>query len=215
MQTCLIQNGSGKSTEEEPDTGTESAGAESVLRMVGRAEEAKCGDGLPGGQGKAGAAGGDEKLLTCLRRDFFLICGYDAGSPEYVQAEGSALGVEPDSVPNIITLQRETCRGLGTDQQGVGMGSGIVQDVGGNTPLCSGLPEGTALTVYNDGTIKSNRNQNICLAFTVADVEAEYQKLLAMGAEIIEKPTKRPWGATNMSFYDPDRNVVYFRSFAE
>lgn len=36
---------------------------------------------------------------------------------------------------------------------------------------------------------------------------------LDLGAEIIEKPTVRPWGATNMSFYDPDRNVIYLRSF--
>jgi hypothetical protein len=32
---------------------------------------------------------------------------------------------------------------------------------------------------------------------------------LAMGVEIIEKPTKRLWGAINMSFYDLDRNVIY------
>ena len=77
------------------------------------------------------------------------------------------------------------------------------------------ISEETQFTIYNDGSKKNNDNQNICLAFTVDNVDAEYQKLLAMGAEIIEKPVKRPWGATNMSFYDPDRNVVYFRSFAE
>ena len=46
------------------------------------------------------------------------------------------------------------------------------------------------------------------------DIDVEYQKLLAMGVEIIEKPTKRPWGAINMSFYDTDRNIIYFRSFS-
>ena len=75
------------------------------------------------------------------------------------------------------------------------------------------LTEETALTVYNDGTFKNNQNQNICLAFTVDDMEKAYQKVLAMGAEILEAPTKRPWGAINMSFYDPDHNVIYFRSF--
>ena len=75
------------------------------------------------------------------------------------------------------------------------------------------LSEETQLTIYNDGSKKNNNNRNICLAFTVDDVNAEYQKLLVMGAEIIEKPVKRPWGATNMSFYDPDGNVIYFRSF--
>lgn len=75
------------------------------------------------------------------------------------------------------------------------------------------IGEGTMLTIYNDGSVKNNANQNMCIAFTVEDMEREYQRVLALGAEIIEKPTKRPWGAVNMSFYDPDRNIVYLRSF--
>ncbi len=77
------------------------------------------------------------------------------------------------------------------------------------------IAEETMLTIYNDGTEKNNRNQNICLAFTVNDIDAEYQKVLALGAKIIEPPTKRPWGAVSMSFYDPDNNVIYLRSFAK
>lgn len=75
------------------------------------------------------------------------------------------------------------------------------------------ISEETTLTVYNDGSIKNNQNQNICLAFTVNDIEKEYKKILSMGARIIEKPTKRPWGAINMSFYDPDNNMIFFRCF--
>ena len=75
------------------------------------------------------------------------------------------------------------------------------------------ISEGTTLTVYNDGTVKNNQNQNICLAFTVEDIEKGYRKVQALGARIIEPPTKRPWGAVNMSFYDPDNNVVYLRQF--
>ncbi len=75
------------------------------------------------------------------------------------------------------------------------------------------ISEETMLTIYNDGMHKNNSNQNMCLAFTVDDINKEYQKLLAFGVEIIEKPTLRPWGAINMSFYDPDRNVIYLRSF--
>ena len=71
----------------------------------------------------------------------------------------------------------------------------------------------TALAVYNDGSEKNNQNQNICLAFTVDDIDKEYEKLLSLGARIIEPPAKRPWGAVNMSFYDPDNNIVYLRSF--
>lgn len=77
------------------------------------------------------------------------------------------------------------------------------------------ISEETMLTIYNDGTEKNNQNQNICLAFTVDDIESEYKKVLALGAEIIEPPTKRPWGAVNMSFYDPDNNIIYLRSFSE
>lgn len=73
--------------------------------------------------------------------------------------------------------------------------------------------EETQFTIYNDGSYKNNNNQNISLAFTVNDIDVKYQKLLAMGVEVIEKPTQRPWGAVNMSFCDPDRNIIYFRSF--
>ena len=54
------------------------------------------------------------------------------------------------------------------------------------------LSEGTTLTIYNDGTVKNNLNQNICLAFTVDDIDREYKKVLALGARIHEPPTKRP-----------------------
>ena len=77
------------------------------------------------------------------------------------------------------------------------------------------LSEETALTIYNDGTEKNNRNQNICLAFTVDDIDREYEKVQALGAKIIEPPARRPWGAVNMSFYDPDHNMIFFRSFPE
>ena len=75
------------------------------------------------------------------------------------------------------------------------------------------IAEETALAIYNDGTEKNNQNRNICLAFTVDDIDREYEKVRALGAEIIEPPTRRPWGAVNMSFYDLDNNMIFFRSF--
>jgi predicted enzyme related to lactoylglutathione lyase len=75
------------------------------------------------------------------------------------------------------------------------------------------LAEETMLTIYNDGSVKNNKNQNICLAFTVNDIDAEYEKLVKLGAEIIEESKLRPCGTKNMSFHDPDKNVIYFRSF--
>ncbi len=74
------------------------------------------------------------------------------------------------------------------------------------------LTEGTTLTVYNNGRVKNNQNQNISLAFTVDDIDEEYRRLLDLGIHIIDGPILQPWGAKNMHFRDPDGNHIYFRS---
>ncbi|MDR2942912.1 MAG: VOC family protein [Treponema sp.] len=74
------------------------------------------------------------------------------------------------------------------------------------------LTEGVGLTVYNNGKYKNNNNENICLAFTVDNVDEEYNRLLKIGVKIIEPPKIQPWGAKNMHFIDPDGNHIYFRS---
>lgn len=75
------------------------------------------------------------------------------------------------------------------------------------------ITEGATLTIFNDGTPKNNQNQNISLAFTVEDVDLEYQRLLNLGVIFINPPKIQPWGAKNMRFCDPDGNNIYFRSF--
>jgi len=77
------------------------------------------------------------------------------------------------------------------------------------------ITEGTGLTIYNDGITRKENHQNICLAFTVDDVDMEYERLKTIGAEIIEPPTIRPWGAKNMIFNDPEGNQVIFRCIPE
>ena len=77
------------------------------------------------------------------------------------------------------------------------------------------ISEETMLTIYNDGSRKDNNNNNICIAFTVEDVDKEYQRLLETGVEIMDKPETRPWGARNMSFLDPDGNRIYLRSLVK
>lgn len=75
------------------------------------------------------------------------------------------------------------------------------------------LSEETTLTIYNDGILRNNNLQNICLAFTITDVDIEFERLKSLGVEIVSPPTERPWGAKNMSFLDPDKNLIIFRSF--
>ena len=53
--------------------------------------------------------------------------------------------------------------------------------------------------------------QTMCMALTVEDMEAAYAHAQAIGAEIAEPPTRRPWGAVNMVLRDPDGNLVYLR----
>ncbi len=69
------------------------------------------------------------------------------------------------------------------------------------------------LSIYNNGEVKNNQNQNISIAFTVDDVEEEYKRLLKLGINVIDSPKLQPWGAKNMHFCDPDGNHIYFRSF--
>ena len=75
------------------------------------------------------------------------------------------------------------------------------------------LAEETMLTVLHEDVPAGPGPQTMCLAFTVEDIQAEYQRLLALCARILEPPTRRPWGATNLCFLDPDGNRVYLRSF--
>lgn len=75
------------------------------------------------------------------------------------------------------------------------------------------ISSGTWLTIYNDGAPRREGAQRICLAFTVADVDEAHDRLVSMGVGIVDKPTTRPWGARNMSFKDPDGNIVFLRSF--
>ena len=71
------------------------------------------------------------------------------------------------------------------------------------------------LAVYNDGQPHSADRSPVSLAFTVEDIHAAHEKLLTMQADIVEPPTVRPWGTVNMSFRDPDGNLVYLRCFPQ
>lgn len=75
------------------------------------------------------------------------------------------------------------------------------------------IAEETMLTVYNGGQEQEPTGRNMCLAFTVEDIDKEYHRVVSLGAAVIEPPTIRPWGAVSMRFADPDGNIVYLRSF--
>lgn len=71
------------------------------------------------------------------------------------------------------------------------------------------LPAEPMLTILRDDGIRAG--QSMCIALTVEDMDEAYAHVQAIGAEVVEPPQKRPWGAVNMSLRDPDGNIVYLR----
>jgi len=53
---------------------------------------------------------------------------------------------------------------------------------------------------------------NVIVGFNVDDVDAEYQRLLSLGVEMLNEPTTHPWGTRSYQFKDPDGNILNFRS---
>ena len=75
------------------------------------------------------------------------------------------------------------------------------------------ITEGAMLAILKNDDIRISGNSNMSLAFTVPDVDIDFERLQALGVPIIDPPTTRPWGARNMRFSDPDGNYIVFRSF--
>jgi uncharacterized glyoxalase superfamily protein PhnB len=53
---------------------------------------------------------------------------------------------------------------------------------------------------------------NVIVGFNVDDVDAEYKRLLPLGAQMLNEPTTHQWGARSFQFRDPDGNILNFRS---
>jgi predicted enzyme related to lactoylglutathione lyase len=48
----------------------------------------------------------------------------------------------------------------------------------------------------------------VILDFLVDDVDAEYERIRALGVEWVLPPTTQPWGNRNMVFRDPEGNLI-------
>jgi predicted enzyme related to lactoylglutathione lyase len=60
--------------------------------------------------------------------------------------------------------------------------------------------------------VSGKSSDNTLLGFDVDDVDAEYLRVLEIGAETLNEPTTHPWGARSFQFRDPDGNIINFRS---
>ena len=60
--------------------------------------------------------------------------------------------------------------------------------------------------------VEAGGANNVIVGFNVDDVDAEYNRLLPLGAIMLNEPTTHPWGARSFQFRDPDGNILNFRS---
>jgi predicted enzyme related to lactoylglutathione lyase len=62
------------------------------------------------------------------------------------------------------------------------------------------------------GSMQGAGYGSFTIGFEVEDVDMEYERLKALGVEIVKPPATYPWGARSVWFRDPDRNIVDFFS---
>ena len=67
-----------------------------------------------------------------------------------------------------------------------------------------------SIAVYDPGGVTVAKEKNIWLQCFVADLDAEYERLMREmpSINIISPPEKRPWGAYSFWFADPDGNKI-------
>ena len=75
------------------------------------------------------------------------------------------------------------------------------------------ITKGASLAILKCEDTSPMGNSNMCMAFTVENVDHEFDRLIKLGIKIIDPPTTRYWGTRNIKFSDPDGNIVVFRSF--
>lgn len=54
----------------------------------------------------------------------------------------------------------------------------------------------------------SYTSSGITLWFTIDDIQATFDRLVSLGAEVRYPPTEKPWGALLASVQDPDGNIL-------
>ena len=52
------------------------------------------------------------------------------------------------------------------------------------------------------------RHPAVILDFVTGDVDAEYERIAALGVKWVTPPTTQPWGNSSMIFTDPEGQVV-------
>jgi predicted enzyme related to lactoylglutathione lyase len=63
-------------------------------------------------------------------------------------------------------------------------------------------------TEYPDAAGRPPREAEFILDFLVDDVDAEYERIAALGVDWVMRPATQPWGNRAMIFTDPEGNLI-------
>lgn len=66
----------------------------------------------------------------------------------------------------------------------------------------------SAAATDGPGLGAQDRRPEVILDFLVDDVDAEYERIKALGVEWVLPPTTQPWGNRSMVFRDPEGNLI-------
>ena len=75
------------------------------------------------------------------------------------------------------------------------------------SPSHMGLQAGPVYLGF-DQVEEQESGGGVTIWFTVDDIDARYNRLVAMGAESRYPPTRKPWGGYLASLYDLDGNMI-------
>jgi predicted enzyme related to lactoylglutathione lyase len=63
-------------------------------------------------------------------------------------------------------------------------------------------------TEYREAAGRAPRETEFILDFLVDDVDAEYERISALGVDWVMRPATQPWGNRAMIFTDPEGNLI-------
>ncbi|HEY9312979.1 VOC family protein [Williamsia sp.] len=62
----------------------------------------------------------------------------------------------------------------------------------------------TGLATFKPASIAGAAGQGLLIAFVVDDIDAEFSRISAQGAEVVTPPETEPWGERYCQFEDPN-----------
>jgi predicted enzyme related to lactoylglutathione lyase len=74
------------------------------------------------------------------------------------------------------------------------------------------LAIGSTRTVvfFGEGVVLPAANKSVIIEFLVENVDDDYERIKALTADVVQKPTTMPWGNRSLLFRDTDGNLINF-----